>query len=63
MRPQPEPGRGRLLLAFALLLFSALSWAGSSVAGRAASSNIPPFSLSWIRWACVLLCFLAIGWR
>ena len=63
MSSRAEAGRGRMILAFALLLFSALSWAGSSVAGRAASSNIPPFSLSWIRWACVFLCFLAIGWR
>ncbi len=63
MRPPSGPGGIPFYLAFAFLLFSALSWAGSSVAGRAASGSIPPFSLSWLRWFFVLLCFAAIGWR
>ena len=50
-------------LACLFLLFGALSWAGSSVAGRAASGNIPPLSLSFIRWAFVALLFLLLGWR
>ncbi len=44
------------------LVIGALSWAGSSVAGRAASGNIPPFSLSFIRWSCVALLFLLVSW-
>ena len=63
MNGKPDPSATPLWLALAFLAFSALSWAGSSVAGRAASGNIPPFTLSFIRWLCVFLCFLAIGWR
>ncbi len=48
-------------LAFVFLVIGAFSWAGSSVAGRMASGNVPPFSLSFIRWFFVALCFLAIG--
>lgn len=50
-------------LACLFLLFGALSWAGSSVAGRAASGNVPPYSISFIRWALVVPLFLLIGWR
>ena len=50
-------------VALLFLALSALSWAGSSVAGRAASGSVPPFSLSFIRWFFVVLCFLLIGWR
>ena len=63
MNGKPDPSATPLWLALAFLAFSALSWAGSSVAGRAASGNIPPFTLSFVRWLCVFLCFLAIGWR
>jgi drug/metabolite transporter (DMT)-like permease len=45
------------------LVFGALSWAGSSVAGRAASGSIPPFSLSFIRWSLVAVLFLLVSWR
>lgn len=50
-------------LALVFLVIGALSWAGSSVAGRAASGQIPPFTLSFIRWGCVALLFLAVGGR
>jgi drug/metabolite transporter (DMT)-like permease len=50
-------------LALVFLVFGALSWAGSSVAGRAASGHIPPFSLSFIRWFFVALLFLMISGR
>jgi len=50
-------------LALAFLIFGALSWAGSSVAGRAASGQIPPFSLSFIRWFFVAVLFLMISGR
>lgn len=50
-------------LALACLVFGALSWAGSSVAGRAASGNVPPFSLSFIRWALVAALFMMVSWR
>ena len=48
-------------VAIVFLVIGAFSWAGSSVAGRMASGNVPPFSLSFIRWFCVALLFLAIG--
>ena len=50
-------------LALLFLMLGAISWAGSTVAGRAASGNVPPFSLSFIRWFFVVLCFLLISWR
>ncbi len=50
-------------LACAFLVIAALSWAGSSVAGRAASGNVPPFTLSFVRWLIVVPLFLMIGWR
>ena len=50
-------------LALIFLVIGALSWAGSSVAGRAASGHIPPFTLSFIRWLCVALLFLIISGR
>lgn len=50
-------------LALVCLVVGALSWAGSSVAGRAASGSIPPFSLSFIRWGLVAILFLLVSWR
>lgn len=50
-------------LALCFLVIGALSWAGSSVAGRAASGQIPPFSLSFIRWFFVALLFLLVSGR
>ena len=50
-------------VAVLFLVIGAFSWAGSSIAGRMASGNVPPFSLSFIRWFFVVLCFLAIGGR
>ncbi len=50
-------------LACVFLVVAAVSWAGSSVAGRAASGNVPPFTLSFVRWLIVVPLFLLIGWR
>jgi drug/metabolite transporter (DMT)-like permease len=62
-----NPARARTAipywLALCFLVIGALSWAGSSVAGRAASGNIPPFTLSFIRWSCVALLFLLVSGR
>lgn len=52
-----------LWLAYAFLMVTALSWAASSVAGRAASGNVPPYTLSFIRWAAAFLVFLPFGAR
>lgn len=54
-------------LAYLLLIVTALCWAGSSVAGRAAAGNVPPYTLSFIRWFAAFLVFLPFGgaalWR
>ena len=54
-------------LAFVFLLVTALSWAGSVVAGRAASANVPPYTISFIRWLAAFLIYLPFGgpilWR
>lgn len=54
-------------LAYVLLIATALCWAGSSVAGRAAAGNVPPYTLSFIRWFAAFLVFLPFGgatlWR
>tara|TARA_R110000868_G_scaffold1844_18_gene14698 strand:- start:14189 stop:15145 length:957 start_codon:yes stop_codon:yes gene_type:complete len=64
-QPGPMVSRAAMpyWLALVCLVFGALTWAGSSVAGRAASGNVPPFSLSFIRWFFVALLFLAVSWR
>lgn len=54
-------------LAFLFLLITALSWAGSVVAGRAASAHVPPYAISFIRWLAAFLIYLPFGgpvlWR
>ncbi len=50
-------------LAFALLIFAAASWAGSSVAGRAAAGDVPPMTISFLRWFLAFLLLLPLGAR
>ncbi len=50
-----------LWLAFTLLILAAAAWGGSSVAGRAAAGNVPPMTLSFLRWTCALVLFLPFG--
>lgn len=52
-----------LWLALTLLVLAAAAWGGSSVAGRAASGNVPPLTLSFLRWAGALILFLPLGGR
>lgn len=59
----PPAGTLPFWIACIFLLIGALSWAGSSVAGRAASGSIPPFTLSFIRWSLVVPLFFLIDWR
>ncbi len=65
-RPAAHAGTGGTIpfwMAFLFLVVAAISWSGSAVAGRAASGSVPPFTLSFIRWFFVALCFLALAWR
>ena len=50
-------------LAVALLVFAAACWAGSSVAGRAAAGNVPPMTISFLRWFIALMVLLPLGAR
>ena len=47
-------------VAYALLSFASLAWAGNIVVGRAVHAAIPPVSLGFWRWASALLILLPI---
>ncbi len=46
-----------------MLIFAAACWAGSSVAGRAAAGNVPPMTISFLRWFIAFLLLLPLGAR
>lgn len=48
-------------LALALLVFASACWAGSSVAGRAAAGDVPPMTISFLRWFIALIVLLPFG--
>jgi drug/metabolite transporter (DMT)-like permease len=48
---------------YALPLIAALFWGGNFVAGRAVLDQLPPFSLSFLRWSVALLVLLPFTWR
>jgi drug/metabolite transporter (DMT)-like permease len=54
-------------IAAALLIFAVLLWSGSAIVGRMAAGHVPPFALSFWRWAFAFLFFLPIAgpalWR
>ena len=54
------PGR---TAAFAILLFVALCWAGTVVAGRAATPEVPPLTINFWRWLVALLAVLPFTGR
>lgn len=47
---------------YVLLTLTPLFWAGNSVAGRFAAGQIPPVTLSFIRWTTALLIVLPFAW-
>jgi drug/metabolite transporter (DMT)-like permease len=49
--------------AYALLLFTALLWAGNAIAGKLAVGHVSPFLLTWLRWAIALAILIVIAWR
>ena len=49
------PGR---TAAFAILIFVALCWAGTIIAGRAATPEVPPLTINFWRWTTALLAVL-----
>lgn len=40
----------RLAVPYALLVLTMVFWAGNSIVGRAMKDEIPPLTLTWIRW-------------
>ena len=61
--PTPRPAAIPRWLALALLIFAAASWAGSSVAGRAAVGDVPPMTIAFLRWFIAMLLLLPLGAR
>jgi drug/metabolite transporter (DMT)-like permease len=48
---------------YVLPLVAVLFWGGNFVAGRAVLDELPPFSLSFLRWAVALAVLLPFAWR
>lgn len=48
---------------YLLLMLPPLFWAGNIIAGRAVSTEIPPFTLAWSRWCIALLVVLPFCWK
>lgn len=49
--------------AYVLLIIATLSWGGNAVAGKLASTDWGPFTLTCIRWFLVVLVLLPFAWR
>ncbi len=47
---------------YAFLVLPPLFWSGNAVLARAAVGAVPPFTLSFWRWAIALLILLAVAW-
>jgi drug/metabolite transporter (DMT)-like permease len=48
---------------YVLPLVAVLFWGGNFVAGRAVLDQLPPFSLSFLRWSVALAVLLPFAWR
>lgn len=60
----PESVFGRLLgNAYLLLIIATLGWGGNAVAGKLASTDWGPFTLTCVRWLLVVLVLLPFAWR
>ncbi len=60
MTAEREDGRR---LAYLLLTFTALFWAGNVIVGRGLADHIPPLGLNFWRWLVALLVLLPFTWR
>ena len=47
---------------YILLTLTPLFWAGNAIVGRAAAGQIPPMTLSFLRWGLAFLIVLPFGW-
>lgn len=50
-------------LAFVMLIMTAVFWSGTTIVGRAAAGEIPPYSLTFWRWAIAFVVFIPFGFR
>jgi drug/metabolite transporter (DMT)-like permease len=48
---------------YILLSITALCWAGNAIVGRLAAGQIPPVTLSFLRWSLAFLIILPIAWK
>jgi len=63
MSPKPESS-GRLSLGpYLLLILPPIFWAGNVVLARGLAAQIPPLSMSFLRWATALLFLTPFTWR
>jgi drug/metabolite transporter (DMT)-like permease len=47
---------------YVFLVLANLLWGGNFVIGRAITSSLPPFTLSFLRWCTALIVFLPFAW-
>ncbi|WP_191562245.1 DMT family transporter [Metabacillus idriensis] len=47
---------------YLLLILATILWGGNFVIGRAITSSLPPFTLSFLRWCTALIVFLPFAW-
>jgi drug/metabolite transporter (DMT)-like permease len=57
-----DAGRARAT-GLALLVLPPLFWAGNFIVGRAMRGQLPPFTMSFLRWAIALGVLLPFAWR
>ena len=50
-------------LAYVLLVLTAVFWSGTTIVGRAATGEIPPYSLAFWRWLMAFVVFIPFGFR
>src|SRR5262249_21341612 len=58
-----SPGHWIADQAYLLLCITALCWAGNAIVGRLAAGNIPPVTLSFLRWSIAFLIMLPFAWK
>lgn len=47
---------------FMLLIIATILWGGNFVIGRAVATELPPYTLAFLRWCVALIVFLPIAW-
>src|ERR1700692_2105876 len=58
-----SPGHWIANQPYLLLSITALCWAGNAIVGRLAAGQIPPVTLSFLRWSLAFLIILPMAWK